>query len=182
MCRTQVLGAVGIGIPVWRNLEIVGSFRAQEAKPLFHAMDDGVAEGHREDLGGATEFRNVGEELVAMSNLSGALASEDVRLGFNGPAGRSGAKVCVRCPILVSLGQSGEPTMNELDQACVVGLAVLGKSEVLGAPKDVVVLVDCPVVLVKVKLAKLCLALETSEAFIGAVGERVKSVGEGREA
>ena len=64
----------------------------------------------------------------------------------------------------------------------MIGLAVLGKGEVLGSPKDVVVLVDCPVVLVDVVLAKLCLALETTEAFIGAVGERVKAVGECWEA
>ena len=182
MGRSQVFGAVRIGIPVWRNLEVVCGFSAQKTEPLFHAMDDCVAEGHWEYLGGATEFGNVGEELVSMSNLSGALASEDVWLRFNSPAGRSRAEVCVRCPVLVSLSQSGEPAMNKLNQACVIGLAVLGKGEVLGSPKDVVVLVDCPVVLVDVVLAKLCLALETTEAFIGAVGERVKAVGECWEA
>ena len=117
-----------------------------------------------------------------MGHLAGALTGEDVGLCFCRPTRWGRAKVGVSGTIGISLGEGWEPPVDELDEPGVVCLTVLGKGKLLGSPEDIVVLVDCPVVLVHVVLAKLCLALETTEAFVGAVGERMKLVGECREA
>ena len=49
-------GSGGVGCPGGGNLEVVGVIGAKKAEPLLHAMNDGVAEGHGEDLGDGAEL------------------------------------------------------------------------------------------------------------------------------
>ena len=53
---SELAGAVGVGCPGGGNLEVVGVIGAKKAEPLLHAMNDGVAEGHGEDLGDGAEL------------------------------------------------------------------------------------------------------------------------------
>ena len=52
---SELARAVGVGSPGGGNLEVVGVIGAKKAEPLLHAMNDGVAEGHGEDLGDGAE-------------------------------------------------------------------------------------------------------------------------------
>ena len=54
---SELAGVVGVGCPGGGNLEVVVcGIGAKKAEPLLHAMNDGVAEGHGEDLGDGAEL------------------------------------------------------------------------------------------------------------------------------
>ena len=92
--------------------------------------------------------------------MAGTIASEDVVLGFDGPACWGWAEIGVGSAVVETLLEGREPFVNEFNEASVVFLAVLVEGEGESAPVDGVELFERPLVLGAVAFCECVAALE----------------------